>query len=62
MLPVGVGAPKRVHPLRCTNSFEEGLLKTLEDLGDKGDSTEKEKYICSHWDAPRPNKKVDTQV
>jgi hypothetical protein len=38
-----------VHPLRCTNSFEKGLLETLED---KGGSTEKEKYICSHWDAP----------
>jgi hypothetical protein len=38
----------RVHPLRCTTSFEEGLLETLEDKGDKGGSTEKEKYICFH--------------
>ncbi|GAB4200816.1 MAG: hypothetical protein Fur006_52680 [Coleofasciculaceae cyanobacterium] len=27
-------------------------METLEDKGDKGSSTEKEKYICSHWDAP----------
>jgi hypothetical protein len=36
----------RVHPLRCTNSEREGTLE------DKGGSTEKEKYICSHCDAP----------
>jgi hypothetical protein len=31
--------------LRCTICEREGTRETLEDKGDKGDSTEKEKYI-----------------
>ncbi|GAB4199811.1 MAG: hypothetical protein Fur006_50800 [Coleofasciculaceae cyanobacterium] len=50
--PSSTQEEERVHPLRCTNSFEKGLLETLEDKGDKGDSTETKKDICSHWDVP----------
>jgi len=45
-----------VHPWRCTNSLEKGLLETLEDEGDKGDSTETKKDSYKNGVFPIPDR------